>query len=48
MTVPVVIVATEESLAAVPRGARDWLLRPRGDEVADDPPDRPSRAAPGS
>ena len=46
LTVPVVIVATEESLAAVPRGRARGLLRSRRDEVADDPPRRPpGRAA---
>ena len=36
LTVPVVIVATEEGLAAIPRGLREASLRPVGDEARDD------------
>ena len=42
LTVPVVIVATEEALAAVPRSVREGSLRLRRVEVADDPAHRPA------
>ena len=42
LTVPVVIVATEEGLAAVPRGDARGLARARRDQVGDDPARRPA------
>jgi phosphate transport system permease protein len=43
MTVPVIIVATEEALAAVPRGARESVTRLRSLKMADDPAGGPPR-----
>ena len=42
LTLPVVIVATEEALAAVPRGVREAALACGAIEVADDPARRPA------